>query len=407
MKDSAVSMFGSETFIEVDRCQICKYKQKSAGDVFFSEKKQSDGRIITTLSDGLGSGIKANVLATLTSTMATKFVSHDIPISRAAEIIMNTLPVDSAKGISYATFTTIAIEPGGLVRIMEYDNPPYLLVRDDTIVEPLKDSNVFERKNKKTGPKKTPEVYYSTWQARSGDRLIFFSDGVSQAGMGSKCYPFGWGVENAHTYTLNAIKNNPEVSARELAALVVKKASSFDNFKPKDDISCGVVYFRNPRDTLVLTGPPMHEENDRELLHIFNAFKGKKIISGGTTANIMARELKRHITVDMEHFDSDVPPFSKMEGVDLITEGIITLGAVADMLEQGKTAVFDTDNAATRMIEILMNSDRIHFVVGTKINEAHQDPNMPESLEIRRNIVKRIMELLRIKYLKEIYVQYL
>ena len=139
-----------ETFIEVGHFQLCKYNQHAEGDVFLSQKNPSDGRVITTLSDGLGSGIKAGVLATLTATMATKFIANDIPIRRAAEIIMNTLPVCKERGISYATFTLVDIEPNATVRIMEYDNPPYVLIRQQTVIEPIKDITPIERKNKAT-----------------------------------------------------------------------------------------------------------------------------------------------------------------------------------------------------------------------------------------------------------------
>jgi hypothetical protein len=396
------------TFIEVDHWQEKKYGQGAPGDVFLSEKNPADGRTITTLSDGLGSGIKADVLATLTATMATKFIAADIPIRRAAEIIMNTLPVCKERGISYATFTTVDIEPNATVKIMEYDNPPYILIRQQTLVEPIKEITPIERKNKKTAPNKQAYLHYSTYKARPGDRLIFFSDGVTQSGMGSPLLPFGWGTESAHEFILRTVQNNPEISARDLARTVVLEASIHDGYEPKDDISCGVVYFRNPRDTLILTGPPLQEKNDAELSRLFSLFTGDKVICGGTTANIMARELGKTVTVQMKNFDPKIPPYSEMEGAKLVTEGIITLGAAADILEQGpaNTGVHG-DNAATRIVEIFLNSDRIWFVVGTKINEAHQDPNMPEGLEIRRNVVKKIVALLQDKYLKEVHIQYL
>ena len=158
------------------------------GDVFLSQKNPSDGRVITALSDGLGSGIKAGVLATLTATMATRFIAMDIPIKRAAEIIMNTLPVCKERGISYATFTLVDIEPSAAVRIMEYDNPPYILVRQNTVVEPIKEMTELVRKNKKTAPRRESILQYSRYDARPGDRLIFFSDGVTQSGMGSMVF---------------------------------------------------------------------------------------------------------------------------------------------------------------------------------------------------------------------------
>jgi hypothetical protein len=396
-----------ETFIEVDHYQMCKHGQYSPGDVFLSEKNPADGRTITTLSDGLGSGIKADVLAMLTATMVTKFVAADIPIKRSAEIIMNTLPVCKDRGISYATFTTVDIEPNAMVRIIEYDNPPYLLVREQTAIDPIKESTEFQRKDKKTAPKIKAVLHYSKYEARPGDRLVFFSDGVTQSGMGTPAFPFGWGTENTYAFILDRIKDNTNISARELAKSIVQEACIHDSFIPKDDISCGVVYFRNPRDTLILTGPPLNKQSDQGLADTFRMFNGKKVISGGTTANIMARELNCNVTVNMDNLDIDVPPFSEMEGADLVCEGIITLGTVADILETGGNIPAGKDNAATRMVEIFRNSDRIYFVVGTKINEAHQDPNMPEGLEIRRNVVKKIAALLQNKFLKETHIQYI
>lgn len=396
----------SETFIEVGHYQLCKYNQHAEGDVFLSQKNQMDGRVITTLSDGLGSGIKAGVLATLTATMATKFIANDIPIRRAAEIIMNTLPVCKERGISYATFTLVDIEPSATVRIMEYDNPPYVLIRQKTIIDPIKDITPIERKNKKTAPKKDALLQYSRYEARPGDRLVFFSDGVTQSGMGTPCYPFGWGSANAQDFILNKIVENPSISARDLARFVVQEACMHDGFKPKDDITCGVVYFRKPRDLLIMTGPPVHKESDTEIARIFSLFDGHKVICGGTTANILSRELNRPVKVSLKDFDPKVPPCSEMEGADMVTEGIITMGVVSELLENDAKLEEIKSNAATRMVELFLNCDRIWFVVGTKINEAHQDPNMPVELEIRRNVIKKIANLLQEKYLKEVHIQY-
>ena len=75
------------------------------------------------------------------------------------------------------------------------------------------------------------------------------------------------------------------------------------------------------------------------------------------------------------------------------------------MLKEG----IDTEkqNAAVRLTKLLLGSDKIDFVVGTKINIAHQDPNLPMELEIRRNIVKKIFRILQDRYLKEISVRYI
>jgi len=396
------------TFIEVEHFQFCKHNQNAPGDVFLSQKNPSDGRVITVLSDGLGSGIKAGVLATLTATMAAKFISCNIPIKRVSEIIMDTLPICSERGISYATFTLVDIAPDASVKIMEYDNPPYTFIRKESVIEPEKEATAFERRDKSTGPKNETRVLYSRFSAQSGDRLIFFSDGVSQAGMGTKRYPFGWTTAKAREFAVNSVREKPDISARELAKSIVKQASQIDLFKPKDDISCGVIYFREPRNMLVLTGPPVHPESDKEIVNIFSSFNGKKVVSGGTTATIIGRELNKQIKVNMRSFVKNVPPWSEMDGADMVTEGIITLGAVQAMLENRRDIETNAGgrDAASRMIDLLLDSDRITFVVGTKINEAHQDPTMPVELEIRRNVVKRIASLLKEKYLKDVQIRY-
>jgi len=401
------------TFIEVGHYQLQKYRQGAPGDAFLSQKNECDGRVITVLSDGLGSGIKAGVLSTLTATMAMKFIAADIPIKRAADIIMNTLPVCKDRGISYATFTLVDIEPSSAVRIMEFDNPGYILVREQTMVEPIKLCTTIERRKKSSAPAREAILYYSDYRARPGDRLVFFSDGVTQSGMGTRMFPIGWGASRAQDFVLDTIAKDPRISARELARSVVVRAQQHDSFQPKDDITCGVIYFRHPRDLLIMTGPPINPDLDDTMARDFNAFAGRKIVCGGTTANILSRQLNRPIKLNLKNIDPVVPPTSSMEGADLVTEGIITLGKVSELLERGartgcsKMLEEERQNGATRIVEHLLDSDRIQFIVGTKINEAHQDPNMPVELEIRRNVVKRIQTLLQEQYLKEVIVRYI
>ncbi|GAB1432157.1 SpoIIE family protein phosphatase [Spirochaetota bacterium] len=403
----------TSAFIEVGHYQLYKAGQGAGGDTFLSRKNENDGRVITVLSDGLGSGIKAGVLSALTATMALNFISSDIPIQRAAEIIMETLPVCKQRGISYATFTLVDIKPNSIVKIMEYDNPAFVLVRQETLVEPIKNFTVIERKNKKTAPAKKALVYYSDYKARPGDRLVFFSDGVTQAGMGTKQFPLGWGASRTQDFVLDLIKENKDISARDLAKKIVIKAQQFDCYLAKDDITCGVIYFRKPRDLLIMTGPPVNPEKDPEMVRVFTGFNGKKIVSGGTTTNIISRGTGKKVKILFKNLDPKIPPMSEMEGADLVTEGIITLGRVAEILEQGSRIAAgsfvekDRENGAGKIVELLLDSDRINFIVGTRINDSHQDPNMPVELEIRRNIVKRIESLLVEHYLKEVHIRYI
>ncbi|MDR1248938.1 MAG: serine/threonine-protein phosphatase [Treponema sp.] len=407
------SFFSSlDTFVEVDYSQICKNGQAAAGDVFLSELSSGGKRIVTTLSDGLGSGIKANVLASLTAKMIVKFILSGIQLRRAVEIMVNSLPVSSDNGLSYATFTLLDIVNGFHVHIVEYDNPPYLIVRNGEALAAEKKETVFNRKNKSTGPAKEA-FHYSYHSALRGDRIVFFTDGVTQAGIGGAAFPSGWGNANAREFVLQTIAGAPDISARELAQRVAHEALRAEDGGAHDDISCGVIYFRKPRDMLILTGPPYHAAYDRELAKLFCAFSGTKIISGGTTEAIIARELGHSIQVNKPGYGGSAPKATYAEGADLVTEGILTLGECAELLEKGNFSRSgnckpgEKSPPAEKIVGHFLNSDRIAFVVGTRINEAHQDPTFPVELEIRRNVVKKIESLLKERYMKDVSVRYI
>ncbi|MGE5496614.1 MAG: SpoIIE family protein phosphatase [Syntrophothermus sp.] len=392
----------NDFFIEVDFHQVCKNKQIVSGDVFLHHRIKDENRVIAVLSDGLGSGIKANVLATLTSTMALNFISGSKDIRSTAETIMKTLPVCKVRKISYSTFSIADVDNFERIRIIEYDNPPFILIRDGRQIT-IESKQIKLRYNKY----KENTLNYSEFPIRMGDRIVFFSDGVSQSGIGTKGLPLGWGNGNVAEYICGQISRKGEISARELAQAVAAKAFQNDGYKAKDDITCGVIYFRKPRRCIVLTGPPTSREKDPEIASIISRFDGRKIISGGTTAKIVARELSAGITVNLKDYDPDIPPGSAMDGIDLVTEGTITMGKLLEALENGGEKTARSGSVLTAFLNMLMDSDVIHFVVGTKINEAHQDPNIPVELGLRRNLVKNIVKVLEEKYLKETRIQFI
>jgi len=392
------------TFLELSHHQTSKQGQSAPGDVFQSIKCD-DGRVVSVLSDGLGSGIKAGVLATLTATMAARCVAADIPLRRVAEFIMRSLPVCSERRISYATFTILDVAPGGRVRVVEYDNPPYVLLREGTLMEPIKTEMRLPRG--RGGARGDAVLRLSSFDARPGDRVVLYSDGVTQAGMGTGSWPLGWGDVGAQDYVQGLVAASGSLSARNLARSVVQEATVKDSWSPKDDITCGVAYWRHPRRLLVMTGPPVSRDRDRDMASMFSSFEGRKVLSGGTTATLVARELALKVRVDIQNLDPEIPPPSTMEGADLVTEGILTLARVATLLEADQGDAPAQRNAAGRLLELMLDSDIIQFVVGTRINEAHQDPTMPVELEIRRNVVKRIAAALEARHLKETRISYL
>lgn len=388
-------------YIEVNAELRNHHESRICGDVFLSRRISEENRIIAVLSDGMGHGVKANMLATLTATMALNFTLEHKEVNRIAEIIMNTLPVCSERKMSYSTFTIIDIEFEGKVRILEYDNPQTVIMRGQDFFEP-EWTCVMLSGEKNAGK----ELKSCEFIPEKEDRIIVFSDGVAQSGLGMGKYPFGWGRDHAAEYVAGLVRHEPDLSALQLSHKVVNMAHVNDGYLSKDDTSCAVIYFRNPRRMLVCTGPPFDENNDAKLAGIVNAFDGRKIICGATTADIISRELNRAVEDSFDFDDPDLPPVSMMNGIDLVTEGILTLGKVTEILKTYNNSTRLTKGPADRIVRMLIESDEIHFVIGTRINIAHQDPSLPVELEIRRTVVKRIARLLEDKFLKEVSVTF-
>jgi len=391
-----------EFFIEVNSQQRNHHGERICGDVFLSVNVREENRIITVLSDGMGSGVKANILATLTSTMAMNFTREHKEPDRIAEIIMNTLPVCSVRKVSYATFSIVDIESDGRANILEYDNPKCIILRGSQPFEPEWRDVVLD-KGRNAGKRLRKCSFYPAKE----DRIILMSDGVAQSGMGSNAWPLGWERENVLQYAVSLVGSETSISAHTLAGKIVTMAYKHDGYEAKDDISCAIMYFREPRKLLICSGPPYDQEKDGILAAKVSEYNGKVILCGGTTADIVARELKRKIVDELIFEDPDLPPESFMEGIDLVTEGILTLQKVNELIKGYNNSVKLGKGPADKIVKMIMDSDEINFVVGTRINVAHQDPTLPVDLEIRRTVVKRIARILEDKWLKLISIEYI
>lgn len=418
--------------IDIDFQQIYKHGQQIGGDVFLLDRKESSNMITATLSDGLGSGVKANVQASLTSHMANKLSFSEIDLKHSAEIIMDTLPVVKEKGISYATFTIAQIVYSNdksfiNVDLVEYDNPVSLRFSGTDPVEWSKTPNTL---NRKTATRKEI-VYSSRFSMGAGDRLIFFSDGVAQSGVslgslpgrtpkpavyGAKLPsvktadkgfgPMGWGEDNVRKFVSDLLSRKPEISSRELTREIVTQAYKNDNYQANDDITCVAVYIRKPRRTLIVTGAPRNRESDKKLGDIIRNYEGNVIVCGGTTAKIVARELGKAIKADRSPSGS-LPPASIIEGVDLVTEGMLTLSAVSDRLTRKVLLKQMSEDPAKRIIKILRETDQVEFVVGTKINDETDDPNLAAKIGVRFPLIDQITRALEQNYLLETDVRYM
>ena len=391
-----------EYHVEIDIEQKKPKGEVACGDVFISRRIKEEGRTILVLSDGVGHGVKASVLASLTATMALNYSRFHTKPEIAARIIMNALPKSSDGLENYATFTLIEIEADGKVKIINYDNPKTIILRGNNVLNP----NQYRLEVQ--GVENAGKILRCReFQSRKEDRLIFMTDGVTQSGLGSKRYPMGWGRDTVEEFVISQVTRMPDISATKLARKVINQATMNDDFDLKDDTTCGVIYFREPREFMLITGPPFYKIKDFEFVNRVKNFKGKKAICGGTTSEIIARELELELKSDQEYYKAAIPPKSKMEGFELVSEGLLTISKVEEILENYTSETRLGDTPADDIVRLLLDHDIIHLIVGTRINWAHQDPDQPVELEIRKVVVKRVIKLLEEKFFKEVRPDYI
>jgi len=320
----------------------------------------------------------------------------------AARIIMNALPKSKDGKENYATFTIIEYDSERNVRITNYDNPPVLIIRNKKLFQP-KEYELKIRGEENLGKM----LRCREFVAQKEDRIIFMSDGVTESGLGGKRYPMGWGSNNVEEFSINQINRMPNISATKLARKIINQAALNDSFFVKDDVTCGVIYFREPRKFMLITGPPFYKIKDYDFVGRIKDFEGKKIICGGTTAEIIAREL--NLKVEIQHGQKNLdalPPSAKMSGFEMVTEGILTLGKVEEILQNFNSDTRLQDSPPEEVTKLLLQHDSIDIIVGTRINWAHQDPDQPLELELRKFVVKRIVKILVHKFFKKVHVEF-
>ena len=390
---------------EVGYYQINHEGEKICGDVFLFKRIPEENRILCVLSDGMGHGVRANVLATLTATISLNFSIEHKDSNALAGIIMKALPVCSERKISYATYTIIDISiESSSVSILEYDNPQTLIFRGNRVLHP---EWTYVKYKGAIKDKRVMDLKKCTFIPQIEDRIVFCSDGIAQSGLGEGM-TMGWERNDLIRFVREIIEMKPTISAADLSERVVRRAAANDLFKPKDDLTCSVVYFRQPRKAILCTGPPFNPEKDNEFAQILKSFDGKKIISGATTTEIIARELGRNVTNE-ERLDPSLPPSSKMKGIDLVTEGVLTMSKVTHLLNhfQPNAKMQFGKGPADQICKILIDTDEIYFLVGTKINEYHHDPGLQVEVELRKHLIQRLSKVLSEKFMKVVKIQFM
>ncbi len=386
-------MLGGERFLELACVRRAKHGQSVSGDVHVARRLPEEGRLVAVLSDGLGSGIKANVLATLTATMAGRFAAAGHDPERSAAAIMRTLPVCSRRGIGYATFTILEAHDHGACRLWWMGNPAPL-VRGAAGARLLTGELIADA----GVPGRT--LRSASVELAIDEDLVTVSDGVVHAGMGSDALPLGWGEEGVR----DALAARTANSAAGLAESIVAEALRLEAGATRDDASCMVCRLRHPRHLLVVTGPPYDRDEDAAFARRVADFTGTVVVCGGTTAAVIARQLDRQLELLPQAGAAAVPPASRMAGCALVTEGAVTLEHLRRLLGETSGGRGGRD-AAAALRRILLDHDTIHFLVGSALNPAHHDPRLPRAFDLRWQQVDHLRELLERRHCKRVNVE--
>ena len=358
-----------------------------------------DDSTVIVLSDGLGSGVKASILSTLTSKIISTMLSEGLSLEECVETIAATLPVCSVRGVAYSTFTIIHLKNNQTAELIQYDNPHAIIIRDEKNWDyPKTEMNIGGKK-----------IFKSVINLQENDVFVAMSDGCPHAGIGIS-YNFGWKREDIIDFIETLIPAG--YTAKTLSTMLVDECDKLYGHKPGDDATACVVRIRKRVPMNMLFGPPSNRDDADRMMSLFFSKEGKHIICGGTTSSIAAKFLKKPLKPTLNFEQSDVPPTAELEGVDLVTEGVITVNKVVEYAEDylGENKFYEhwsfrKDGASLICRLLFEEATDINFYVGRAINPAHQNPDLPINFNIKMNLVEELSKSLK-KMGKRIKVSY-
>ncbi len=351
--------------------------------------EQGENSSVIVLADGLGSGVKASILSTLTSKIISTMMAEGLSLEDCVETIAATLPICSVRGVAYSTFTIIHIVNNIEAELIQFDNPLVILIRDFKNYDyPKTEMNIGGKK-----------IYKSVIKLQEDDLFVAMSDGCPHAGLGIK-YNFGWKREEI----IDLIETIAPVgyTAKTCSTILIDKCNELYGGKPGDDATACVIKVRKREPMNILFGPPSNRDDATRMMSLFFSKEGKHIVCGGTTSSIAAKYLGKPLRASLNFEQSDIPPIAEIEGVDLVTEGVITINRVLeyakDSLAENKLYEkweFGHDGASLISRLLFEEATDINFFVGRAVNPAHQNPDLPINFNIKMNLVEQLSKCLK------------
>ena len=377
---------------------INHYGEQLCGD-HIDIVETDDNSTVIVLSDGLGSGVKASILSPLTSKIISTMLAAGLPIEECVSTIAATLPVCSVRGVAYSTFTIIRLLNNQTAEIIQYDNPQVILLRDGENFE-------YDKTEMNIGGKK---IFKSVIKLQENDMFVAMSDGCPHAGIGIS-YNFGWKREDIISFLEGLAPVG--YTAKTLSTMLIDECYKLYGNMPGDDATACIVKIRKREPMNMLFGPPANRDDAERMMSLFFSKDGKHIICGGTTSSIAAKYLNKPLKASLNFQQSDIPPTAEIEGVDLVTEGVITVNRVLEYAkdylgdnERYNEWNFQRDGASLISRLLFEEATDINFYVGRAINPAHQNPDLPINFSIKMNLVEELSACLK-KMGKRIKVSY-
>jgi len=375
-------------YVDIGYQSLNKFGETLCGDTV-ELVERGDGETILVLADGLGSGVKASILSTLTAKIIAKMVAESMSLETCIHAIAATLPVCEVRKIAYSTFTVICITKDRVAEILQYDNPDVILLRNGKHLE-------FEKTVEIIGDK---QIYKSRVPLGEGDMLIAVSDGAINAGVG-KTLNFGW--QRSHLIEYVERLGSHKFSAKAQTTALLEQCDVLYRGEPGDDTTVCTVRLcaRSPLNWLI--GPPANPADVPHMMSLFFAKPGKHIVSGGTTSILAAEFLGAELVTDLDYIDPNIPPIATVQGIDLVTEGVVTLSQVLiyarDYLGENKLYMdwrTKKDGASLIARLLLEEATDIDFYVGLARNLAHQQSDIPIDFKLKMKLVEEIAEALK------------
>jgi hypothetical protein len=361
---------------EVNIAQLCKHGEELCGDNV--QVTRTADSVIVVVSDGLGSGVKANILATLTTKIASSMLARGASLDDVVETIAQTLPVCKERKIAYSTLQILRIDLLGNATLVEFDSPRTFLCRAGHVLP-------FPAQTRTIGGK---EVLVGQIELQENDWLTLVSDGAIHAGIGG-LLPLGLGWTGVAGRLSEDIAKASDT--QELCSSLLNCCEGYYLGKPGDDTTVVAIKIRRPRRINLMMGPPASPEHDVAVVQRLLAAPGRKIVSGGTTATLVSRAIGKPLKVSLEYHDPSIPPIAHLEGIDLVTEGVLTLNAAVDRLRSPQELrQSKRQDGASLVARMLLDSDHIHIWAGGAVNPAHQNPLLPNAMNIKVQVLGRL-----------------